>query len=230
MKHSIHCIVGLQLPKDIELHEIKDIVYSFHHNLLKSSIGRVTCASIHKKSIHENKSILVISVFSQLQPINFDVLLKQLPNIHIYKRYIIADVAIISKLSAEVQQFSFEKFSNEIEKSKAIFVPDQPKPSCILKAIYQHYYCIDGNVIWYNSTPINITKGKYFARQLYCEFYIDSIKTNDGYKVAPDATINVSAENVMPRFSNNQLTLEVEELQCPKHKELLSNHFKIVVN
>lgn len=230
MKNSIQCILGLQLPKQIDIQEIKDLLYAYHLNLNKSDLGKIVCATIHKKHSAEQKSILVVSL--QTNPTaTFENLLKQMPNLHIFKRYILTDIALLSQFHSEIQNFSYEKFASEIESTKTIFYPEQPKPACILKSIYHHFFCIDGDVIWYNNTPINISKGKYFARQLYCEYHIDSIKTTEGYKVPAEATITVTANHIMPRFQNKQIVLPVEEYQCPnKHSELLSNHFKIVVN
>ncbi len=230
MKNSIQFILGLQLPKQIEFQEIKDLIYSYHLNLTKSNLGKIICATIHKKHANDQKSILVISLQSTPSA-TFEDFLKQLPNVHIFKRYVLTDVSLLSQFQSEIQNFSYEKFTSEIESAKTIFYPEHPKPACILKSIYHHFFCIDGDIMWYNNIPINISKGKYFARQLYCEYYIDVIKTTDGYKVPAEATIAVTTNHIVPRFQNKQIILPVEEYQCTnKHFELLSNSFKIVVN
>lgn len=231
MKSSINCFIGLQLPKNICLREVKDWLYQLNQSLKKSEIGKVFCASLHKKkNTDESKSIVIVSIDTQ-GIVNFDDILKNVPNLQTFKRYLITDVAIALKHTSDLNQYSYERFAQELDTSKLLYYPDNSKPACIIKAIYHHYFCIEGDVVWYNNVPISISAGKYFARQLYCELYLDAIKTNDGYKVPTDAIINVSDNEITPQFQNKQVVLSVEEIKCPnKPEDLLSNNFKIIVN
>ncbi len=231
MKNSIKCLIGLQLTKNISLNEIKDLLYKVNHNLTKNNTGKIVCASLHKKqSSDERKSIIIISLNTN-EETNFDVILKQIHNLRFFKRYLIADISNVFKYVSDLNQFSHERFSNELYKTKLLYFPDNTKPSCLFKSMYHHYFCTEGDVIWYNNVPINISEGKYFARQLYCEFHLDAIKTSDGYKVPADATINITSNEILPQFNNKQLILPVEEIKSENKLDiLLSNNFKIITN
>jgi|GEM_PF-4714352 hypothetical protein len=231
MKSSLKCLIGLQLPKNINLNETKDWLYKFNHNLIKNNVGKIFSASLHKKqSSDEKKSIIIISLNTHEEP-NFDIILKQIPNLNSFKRYLIIDISNVFKFVSELNQLSYERFTHELDSNKLLYYPDNTKPTCLLKSMYHHYFCLEGDVIWYNNVPINLSKGKYFARQLYCELHLDAIKTADGYKVPADATINICTDEFLPQFQNKQIILPVEEIKCPnKPNDLLSNTFKITVN
>jgi len=228
MNTSINCILGLQLSQNVNVETVIESINNFNHRLFKSNYGKIICASIHKKNIQsKTKDILVIS-FNKTA--NLESILRCVPDLHDYKRYLVVEIATSNKKDI-LQDVSFEKFLKEIENNNVIYYPQNNLPQCIVRSIYNHYYCLDGDVIYYSSTPIFISKGKYFARQLYYEYHIDEIKTPEGYKLPSDAIIAVNEENVFPKFFNKKIVLPVEEVKNNnKLEDLLSNKFKIVIN
>ncbi len=232
MKNTINCLIGLQFNQKIELRELKDWIYQFNNQLEKKQLGKVVTASVHKKNLTDyHKNLLAISINSTAE-VNFDKLLSAIPNLALIKRYLIVDVSNALLHHTEYSNMSVEKFSHIIEQQKLLYHPDQTKPMCIIRSLYQHYYCLEGIVLWYNKMSITINKGKYYARELYCEFNLDAIKTEEGFKVPVDATITVNEDEVFPQFNQSQLILSVKESpsSCKKINDLMTNHFTIIVN
>ncbi|NSW46124.1 MAG: hypothetical protein HPY79_09965 [Bacteroidales bacterium] len=217
-------LLGLQLPSKINLQEISDIIFNFNQNLVNQSIGKILKATIHKK-IQSDKNILVINIMPCNSP-TFDHILQNFTNLKFFKRYIITEIQNLKK-----DNIPLDTFIEYIEKSKLIFFPINSIPQCIIKAIYQHLYEISGDIIWFNYKPIRIDKGKYYARQLYCELNLDCIKTPDGYKIPSDAIIHVEADNLLPQYHNKQIILAViEEHENKKVSELLTQNYIIINN
>jgi len=217
-------LLGLQLPSKINLQEISDIIFNFNHNLLYQSIGKIIKATIHKKN-QNDKAIIAISIAPYNNP-TFDQILQNFADLKFCKRYVITEIQKTKK-----DNIKLEEFIECIEKSKLIFFPTNSLPQCIIKAIYQHFYEISGDIIWFNYKPIHIDKGKYYARQLYCELNLDCIKTPDGYKIPSDAIIHVATDNLLPQYHKKQVILTViEEHENKKISELLTQHYIIINN
>jgi len=224
MNQTSTILLGLQLPSKIKLQEICDIIFNFNQKLNIQEIGQIAKATIHKK--HQNeKALLILSISKQNDP-TFDDILQNFDNLKFFKRYLIVDIQNFNN-----DKSSLEDFNQWLDASKLLFYPIDSIPQCIVKAIYQHLFEITGDIIWFNYKPIRIDKGKYYARQLYCELNLDCIKTSDGYKIPSDAIINVSTDYLLPQYHNKQIILSVEETQENKRvNELLTQHYIISNN
>ncbi len=229
MNTKPNLLLGLQLPSKIDLKEIKDILFTFNQKLKANSIGNINTATLHKKNVNQaEKTLLIISIW-QNREANFDEILKLYPQLKIYKRYLIADLS--KENISEVEAITFDQFSKIVDDAKLVFFPTDSKPNCIIKAMYHQYFSLTGDIIWYNGKSIHLDKGKYYARQLYCELFLDCIKTNDGYKIPADAIINVTEENLLPQFQNKQIILPVlEEGNSHTVAEVMTNQYKIALN
>ena len=108
---------------------------------------------------------------------------------------------------------NFENFCDYVLKHEKIFVSNE---NIVLQKNLYNIFCyvnsIKGKVIWNNYKSINIEKGKYYAKELYSEYSIDSIQTLSGLKVSVDSIVFVEKENVYPIFSNKCLVFYVEEV------------------
>lgn len=221
--------LGLQFSSNIDFKEIKDTLYTFNQNLKAKNIGNITTVTLHKKNVNQGiKTILIISILKKRE-VNFDEILKLFPHLNICMRYLITDFS--NENISEQELISFEQFSKIINNSSFVFFPTDSKPNCIIKGIYHQYFSLSGDIMWYNGSPIQLEKGKYYARQLYCELFLDCIKTIDGYKIPTDAIINVTSENLLPQFQNKQIILPVLEAgNSNVVAELMTNQYKVVLN
>ncbi|MCX7954592.1 MAG: hypothetical protein N3A01_05310 [Bacteroidales bacterium] len=130
------------------------------------------------------------------------------------------------------EQISFENFvSTNLELNNILYKPDNIDINKLLKKIYYTYNGIKGKVLWNNYKPINIEKGKYLAKELYCELCLDQIITKSGYKITNDALVFVENDNIYPYYKDKNLVLCVEEIhEKDKLPELLSNKYKLILN
>lgn len=229
MNTKPNLFLGLQLPSKIDLKEIKDLLFTFNQKLKSSSIGNINTATLHKKSVTQTEKTLLIISIQQNKGANFDEILKLYPQLKIYKRYLITDLS--KENMPELETITFEQFNKVVEDAKLVYYPADSKPNCIIKAMYHHFFSLAGDIIWYNGKSIHLDKGKYYARQLYCELFLDCIKTNDGYKIPTDAVIHVTEDNLIPQFQNKQIILNVqEEGNSRTIAEVMTNQYKIALN
>lgn len=222
-------LLGLQLPHIIDKREINDILYAFNQKLIINNFGKIHTATLHKKNgIKNEKTILIISI-NPIENIDLDVILKHVPLLKNFKHLLIT--SLNETLTSKNNIITFEQFIKFIDESKLIYFPANIKPQCILKAMYQHYFCLSGDIIWHRGKLIHIDIGKYYARQLYCETFVDCIKTNEGYKVPANAIIHVTNEDLLPQYQNTQVVLHVlEEKNKNSYEEVLNNQYKVALN
>ncbi len=88
----------------------------------------------------------------------------------------------------------------------------------------------DGRVIWVNGYEMKGLIGNYLAGEVYCETHVDSIKTEDGFKIPINAHINFTDNRIKPVFKENSVILLVEEITTGKIEELSGNNFKAILN
>ncbi|MBI5538954.1 MAG: hypothetical protein HY951_02775 [Bacteroidia bacterium] len=88
----------------------------------------------------------------------------------------------------------------------------------------------DGRVIWAKGHEIIGMKGTFMAGEVYCETYVDTIKTIDGYKIPTDATIIFDNTLIKPVLEGNNVTLIVEEVNSRKSDNFICTSFKASVN
>ena len=88
----------------------------------------------------------------------------------------------------------------------------------------------DGTVIWAKGHEIIGMKGTYMAGEVYCETYVDTIKTLGGYKVPTNATIIFENKLIKPVLEDNNVTLIVEEINENKTDNFICTSFKASVN
>lgn len=88
----------------------------------------------------------------------------------------------------------------------------------------------DGRVIWAKGHEIFGLKGTFMAGEVYCETYVDTIKTIDGYKIPTDATIIFDNKLIKPVFEDNNVTLFVEEVNDDKIDDFICKSFKASIN
>lgn len=226
-------LMGLQMPEKITLHEIKNLLFDFNQTLKTNNDGYVQDASLHeKKTPTTQKTLMIISVFATTGKTAYDILSK-FPQFSTFKRYIISEISnIYPQHHAENTTIPFEQFCNTaINETNTIYQPSDAKPTCLTKAMYNHYYCISGDVIWFNGNPVNMSKGKFFARQLYCELFLDAIKTVNGFKISSESMVFIEDENAMPHFQDKQLILPVEEVENTNSiPEIMTTNYKMVMN
>ncbi|GAB4462117.1 MAG: hypothetical protein Fur0028_14500 [Bacteroidales bacterium] len=229
MNSKTNLLLGLQLPKKIEVQEISDILFDFNQKIKINELGNIQKATLHKKNANQTEKTLLIISINYIDEPNFDKILKLLPQLKIYKHYLIS---YLSKATiSDLVTLSFEQFNNLIDESKLIYFPTDMKPNCIIKAMYQHYFSLSGEIICYNGKIMHLEKGKYYARQLYCELFLDCIKTDDGYKIPADAIIQVSDDNLLPQFQNKQIILSVmEEKDSNSFADVMTYRYKIALN
>ncbi len=201
-KWSYECttkiFLGLQLTSKIQLSELKNIIFETNKSFEKKEIGKIYCASIHSKKL--SKVNLVLEIHTLSSDNNFDTILKSLSNLKAHKHIVLVQIPVRELNNIN----SFEKFQEFIDKQKLVYIPAQTKPLCLIKDIYNHIKCKEGLVLWNHYNPIKIEKGKYFAKQLYSELYLDCIRTKDGYRVESGSQIIIDNE-VIPFFDDNQL-------------------------
>lgn len=229
MNFKTNLLLGLQMPKKIEIQEIHDILFDFNQKIKINAIGNIQTATLHKKKANlSNRTLLIISIQYIGEP-NFDKILKLFPQLKIYKHYLISYFS--NATIADLDTLSFEHFYKLIDESKLIYFPTDSKPNCIVKAMYQHYFSLSGEIIWYNNKIIHLDKGKYYARQLYCELFLDCIKTGDGYKIPVDAIVQVTEENLLPQYQNKKIILSVtEEKNSNSFADVMTHTYKIALN
>lgn len=222
-------LLGLQLPNKIKKQEINDILYTFNQKLKTNDVGFIQTATLHKKNSNQiEKELLIISI-KQYNEAGFDKILKLYPQLKIIKRYLIVDFSSTSIL--DIENLSFQQFIELLEESEYFSNSTGFMPNCILKAMYQHYFSLSGDIIWFNGKQIHLDIGKYYARQLYCQLFLDCIKTEEGYKIPADAIIYVTEEGLLPQFQNKQIILSVlEEKNGHSFEKVLTNQFKIALN
>jgi len=228
MNQNIIFLMGLQMPENITIQEIKTNLTLFNETLKTNNKGYLRDASLHEKKTANNKKVLIaLSVVSFPEKNIYDIL-TSFPQLENYKRYIITEINTIH-ISREN---SFEQFINhEIIEANMLYQPSDAKPTCLLKAMYNHHHCISGDVIWFNNNPVSVSKGKFYARQLYCELCLDAIKTANGFKISSDSTVFIDDETVMPHFQDKQLVLPVEEINNENTiPEIMTTNYKLVTN
>lgn len=222
-------LLGLQLPKKIKKQEINDILYTFNQKLKSNDVGCIQTVTLHKKYNNQNEKVLLIISIKHNDNKGFDKILKLYPQLNLYKYYLIVD--LINTTILDLENISIQQFIKQLEKCKYFSYPTNFIPNCILKAMYQHYFSLSGDIIWFNGKQIHLDKGKYYARQLYCELFLDCIKTEDGYKIPADAIVNVTENGLMPQFQNKQIILPVlEEKNENTFASVLTNQYRIALN
>lgn len=222
-------LLGLQMPKKIEKQEINDILFTFNQKLKTNDVGCILTATLHKKNSNQNEKVLLIISIKQYNNAGFDKILKLYPQLNIYKYYLIVDLTNTTII--DIENLSIQQFIKQLENSKYLSYPIDFMPNCLLKAMYQHYFSLSGDIIWFNGKQIHLDIGKYYARQLYCELFLDCIKTEEGYKIPADAIVHVTENGLLPQFQNKQIILSVlEEKNENTFASVLTNQYKIALN